>query len=497
VVILPEKSSCTLPYLEWELMDKTISITNVDDQENLPKGNKRIEIVRDEDYNLKAVLYFEERDFFRHKREAEAGTVVSTFAISGSDFEKIHHYTLESCYIDGWKTQTDYTTGKTLATANIGLQGLRTKTIDREPARLCEWCLNGPYDHIFSRVTDRKLLSTHIRNRLKKGEGELDSAEIPGESSSRGVDFLVVKTGSLQFMVGKVPTGFGPSWSSNVGIEYKKAWGPIPDESLREKIADVCSFVFGRQLLNIGYTLYDKENYVIETYAHSPIGNEAKSNCGKPDNPPIAIRSIPPNHRTEEVIAQLLPEYIQHREDFRLKEALWNLWISDQMPVGPNIPVLASALESIIKGWFASASSKSQGCFMSQSEFEELLKPEFSGIKNKLNSKLGEKEVSKIINTVIHSNSFGPTERYRAFFKEIKLNLTKLEDEAIRERHKFTHGDAIFDNENWALIAHRKAAFETLLNKVILRVLSYSEDFIDRSDSPWVTKQQLKNFTSL
>ena len=97
---------------------------------------------------------------------------------------------------------------------------------------------------------------------------------------------------------------------------------------------------------------------------------------------------------------------------------------------------------------------------------------------------------------MVHSNSFGPTERYRAFFKEIKLNLTKIEDEAIKERHKFTHGDAVFDNENWGLIARRVAAFETLLNKVILRVLSYSDDFFDRSNSPWKEHQQLQKFMS-
>ncbi|MCW3998737.1 MAG: hypothetical protein NWE93_00675 [Candidatus Bathyarchaeota archaeon] len=319
-----------------------------------------------------------------------------------------------------------------------------------------------------------------------------------GQRFERGGDFLFINTENAKFIIEKVPEGFGPNWSSNIGIEYKKAWGSIPDATLRAKICELCSFVFGRQLLNIGYTAYDEKNYVIESYARSPWGNIAKSSCKKVDKTPIFMLSIPqgPIPCAEMVIAQLLPEYIKYREVFRLKEALWNLWISNQMPIGPNIPVLASALESIIKGWFTSVRSESQGCFISNSDYQKMIEPEVSAIKAKLEAQLKEKEAKKIISTIVNSNSFGHTERYRSFFQEIKLSLTDVEDEAIRERHKFVHGGAIFDNEDWTLISRRAVAFEKLVCKVILRVLSYSGEFIDKPAMTWGYNENLKNLTS-
>jgi hypothetical protein len=236
--------------------------------------------------------------------------------------------------------------------------------------------------------------------------------------------------------------------------------------------------------------MYDKNGSTVEAYARSPWWDLAKSFCKKSDSPPITIHSIPPSGRAEEVISQLLPKYYELREQLRLKEALMNLWVSREMPIGPNIPILAASLESIIKGWFKSRTSKSQGCYMDQASFEILVKSEIDAIQKELDShfKTDGDKTKKIINTMLGSNSFGPTERYRNFFKEVGLELTQLEEDAIKERHKFIHGDAIFDKENWRQVSQRGRTIETLLNKVILKLLSYSGEYIDRSITPWESK---------
>ncbi len=42
------------------MLNKPISITNVEDNQNLPKERKKITIERDEDYNLKSTIEFED-----------------------------------------------------------------------------------------------------------------------------------------------------------------------------------------------------------------------------------------------------------------------------------------------------------------------------------------------------------------------------------------------------------------------------------------------------
>ena len=61
--------------------------------------------------------------------------------------------------------------------------------------------------------------------------------------------------------------------------------------------------------------------------------------------------------------------------------------------------------------------------------------------------------------------------------------------EAINERHKFVHGRIIFDETDWKRVIQHVNTFETLLHKILLKVLGYSGTFIDRSVLGWNDKQ--------
>ena len=180
------------PHLEWEFMNKPISITTVNEHESLPKGQKKIVIDRDEDYNLRAVLHFKDTDFmFASKSTDVPGSYIDTFEITGSDYINYHFYTLESSYIRSVQRRMDNVENEFLGTARLGFHGLRMKTNNKnEVTHLTEWCLSGPRDHVFSRVTDRKVSKTFTRERLESKDKKFESVEISRESSGGGVTFL-------------------------------------------------------------------------------------------------------------------------------------------------------------------------------------------------------------------------------------------------------------------------------------------------------------------
>ncbi|HVP41168.1 MAG TPA: hypothetical protein VMS95_04380 [Candidatus Krumholzibacteriaceae bacterium] len=165
-------------------------------------------------------------------------------------------------------------------TSTLDFQGLKIKhNNENEGTRLTKWFLNGPKTRVFRRVTERKVQGRFVRERLGSNEEKIDTIEIPIDSSSGGGgDFLLIKAFDFQFVVAKVPKKYGPSWSSNICIEYQKAWGRIPEMEETEKIEELCSFIFGTQLLSVGYTLYDKNESVVEEYAISPWGKK-RSRC--------------------------------------------------------------------------------------------------------------------------------------------------------------------------------------------------------------------------
>ena len=76
-----------------------------------------------------------------------------------------------------------------------------------------------------------------------------------------------------------------------------------------------------------------------------------------------------------------------------------------------------------------------------------------------------------------------------ACFEEINLPIDDHEWEAIEERHKFVHGRILFDKTDWERVVQHVNTFETLLHKILLKLLGYSGTFIDRSVPGWKDKQ--------
>jgi len=475
------------PYLEWEVLREPITISKVDDRTELPKGKKKIVINRDEDYNLKATLHFKDSTYRGDSRSSSviAGGFPETFDIHGSQFDLVH-YTLESCLIVSTTIHQKAEDPEISGTAKLHLNRLKVGYgNENEGTHLTEWYLNGPKDSVFRRVTNRKVSRSFFRTRLASGKDKIDSIETSATDSSTGADFLRIKARDLQFLVTRVPNGIGPSWSSNIGIEYRKAWGRIPDVSEREKIEELCSFIFGRHLLSVGYTTYDQNEKLVERYARSPWAKKARSYCSKHDEPPVRI-NIFPHGKAEDTISQLFPTYCEKREPLCLTEALWHYWISRDMPIGTNLPILATAIESIMYGWYKYTESKSHGVYMKKEEFESLLENEIEAIKGKFENK---PYGGRIIENIRRAYNFGITERYRIFFEEINLPIDSHEWEAIKERHKFAHGRIIFGRADWKRVTQHVNTLETLLHKIVLKLLGYSGTFIDRSVPGWKDKE--------
>jgi len=477
------------PWLEWEVLREPITIPNVDDAEELPEGKKKIVINRDEHYNLQSVLSMKGAyDLFKKEsKNTVPGSFIDFFEISGSNKLWETQYTLESCYI----ARTHISQGadeEPLCETNLGVQGLKVKhKMESEGESLTEWYINGPRDNfVFRNLTERKILSKIFRERsVLRGE-KIHSIEVSrGDTKSISFDFLRIRAGDLQFLITKVPVGLGPDWSSNIGIEYRKGWGGIPSSEDREKISELCSFICGRQLLLVGYTIYDKDYMLVEEYACNPWGGHPESLCSQPDHPPIRINMASSQGKAEDLISQLLPKYFELRDSYHLKDALWLYWITREMAAGTNLPLLAAAVEAIMNGWFNSTQTRSHGVYMEKAHFDSLLRDEMTAIKEKLEAEMYR---DKVIKRLQDAYQMGVTDRFQFFFEEIVLAVNGNEWEAINARHDIAHGRLATKDKAWEMVQNTNA-YETLLNKIILKLLGYSGDYINRSSISWRDEQ--------
>ena len=156
------------------------------------------------------------------------------------------------------------------------------------------------------------------------------------------------------------------------------------------------------------------------------------------------------------------------------------------MPLEPNLPMLAAAVETIMNGWFRHTKSKSRGVFMTKTKFENVLREEIASTKSKLKE---EKEGDKIIKNILKAYVMGVTDRFPVFFDEINLVVGEHEWNAIKRRHVFAHGGIEFDKTEWKPLIRQVQTYETLFHKIILKLLGYSGGYIDRSIVGWKDKQ--------
>ena len=93
-----------------------------------------------------------------------------------------------------------------------------------------------------------------------------------------GTGFAFVQTKELSLLVQHTPN-LGPSWSKCLSIEYRPAWGGIPEDRDREAIGALVGFLSGRELINLGHTRFDAEGKQISQVALSPRKDNLVSMC--------------------------------------------------------------------------------------------------------------------------------------------------------------------------------------------------------------------------
>ena len=248
----------------------------------------------------------------------------------------------------------------------------------------------------------------------------------------------------------------------------------------------MCSFVFGRQLLFVGYTLYDQDCKIVEEYVCDSWTNDSQSLCLKSDNAPTRINKPASRENAENLISQLLPRYSELRDPLHIKDALWLYWIARDMPAETNLPLLAAAVEAMMNGWFKSKKSKSQGTYMEKDKFEELLGDEMNNLEIKLES---EPYGDRLMNRLHNANQIGVMDQFRFFFNEIDLHIDENEWNAINARHAVAHGRIASKQKEWEQMIQHTSTYETLIHKILLRLLGYSGSYIDRSVLGWKDKQ--------
>ncbi|AKB22008.1 hypothetical protein [Methanosarcina sp. WH1] len=510
--------------LEWEVLQEPIIIDRIKPNKYIPKNSVNIVIERNDSYQITATLTAiqenvllakKDIEYYNHFYNESPGSCLEPFNIKGKD-QNGSRVELRNCFVTKINSQVKCDSPEKIVTLHIIIDEIKVeKNNDSEVSYLSEWYLNGPrrirypkrtvrFPENGSEKVSRKRVDVDILHddALKLCFENFERSSIPQMSC----DYALIELDNMKFIIAEVPNNFVPIWSKKICIEYRKEFGPIPDDETREAISEIVSFALGTQLLNVGFTEYTLDGQILTSLAESSWERAySRFTCENIQLSPVKLGtrgSINNQEQIEELISGLVPKYLDLRDKLNLRDALWRYWISINMPIGTNLPVLSSALEIIMKAWFDSENSRSKGFYLSKKEFNKLIKESLKNIEQKFDEYIENKieklepdkkdsleihEIIELKNTIIgkvrNSNKKSLTKQYQAFFQEIGLNIGSFESGALTARHPMAHGDKgnKGNNEEFEEMRINTYAYQTLFHRVFLKILGYEGKYVDRS----------------
>ncbi|MEE4566839.1 hypothetical protein V2U94_04280 [Paenibacillus polymyxa] len=469
-----------LSFIEWEDLQQNEHLIRgefyIDGklQENL----KTISISRGGSYKLQGKLICVGELDLNVGDEQVAGSIANPHRIEVRS-EEMCRYILFPCYFGG--KQRSFNVNDNMTKLEIDIITFQVDKLFSEdnPYQLTEWYINGPLDLQFSRSTEIESSQKYTINRNDYQQNI--EFEIPGYSKM-SFDYVLVNLPNYKFIIKYVPKDYDPDWSHKIGIEYRKEFGLIPDEDEREAIAEIVSFIFGRHLLNTGYTTYDEKNFIIKQRSINPWGNNQEHICSNASHSPMEID----RENIENILNYLVPQYLKSRDSYNLSNVLWRYWIADDLPLGTNLPLFANGIEILSAAWFSTNNSKTKGVYIEKKKFDKLMSENFEKIQNSLE---GIEYADRILNRIKNSYNMGANEKLDFFFNEIDLPVGEVEKKAIRERNRMIYSSYTNDDDDKSILLSKYTkVYRTFFHRVILKILKYENMYIDYSVSGFPNK---------
>jgi hypothetical protein len=474
--------------LEWESAAEPIVLEYVEfPAPPFVAGMRKLTIQRDEQFRLSLLAegFLANRDELMVRRAARdeipAGTFKdldeATFEVHGGQCSltaALHHMPDTTFASDDPRIRFQqrgcvYRFARTWSRKFVPNDG-REPTLEAlgPPLWRSDWFVNGPHDPVCMRWTSRRREMVFCRER------EFSNArttELP--QGGNGRDHFVVDAGAVRFALCQVPKDVASEWCRPTCIEFRT---PIPDTETRTAVWEIVSFVLGRRLIPIGSTLFDESGWPIEEEAVNPIsGDGLRELCADGDLPPVPLRIASAD--VEGVLAKLVPRYLELRDSMELRNALWGYWSASEAATPIDLAIFRASVEALKKGWHAASGGRSDGNYMSKTSFDEMSGDALALIEERLGKESGAKEV---MNNLRRAYRMSGNEEVRAFFAKIGLQLSPVEEAAMRAANVPAHGTMTPGSKIRDYVVHGRA-YRTLFARTFLRLLGYDGPYLDRT----------------
>lgn len=433
-------------------------------------------ISRDEHYKIKIACT---RINSRHTREDSqqrqtksyvAGHEVDSGKIVVKPFGDDYCIELAPCYYLGKEENLDKTDYK------LSCYHVKCKYIEKETKVLKEWILNGGQSGL--QFCDNKRIQYTVKSSIVGVYGDIDFPinEERLEQESYGT-FIHLKYQDTAFDISFVGSNYGPEWSNNISISYFEEYGRIPSENERIIIRSYLSFFMGRKLFYIGNSTYDEKGDLLGFEMDSPntYGFEIERICGNGGNPPISDRYEEIDSYFESV-QKYIDCYASLYGKLDFESFFTSYWYTKNLAKPYDLPILASALQGLMKKWYEQVEDNPETVRMNKNEFNKRIKL----LRDKVAEAFEGTELAKRMQYSLEDiNRMSISEQLSNFFEKIGITIGKMEKKALQARNIAAHGSIRTANGNYTELITLSRVYDCIIVRVILSLLGYEGKYVD------------------
>jgi len=351
------------------------------------------------------------------------------------------------------------------------------------------WYLNGfGEEGPFCRFSEKEFKTT-LKLKIDNIEKEIERPAFGNTS----IDCMRLLINNKTFVFGAA----NKASSKDVPCSYLRfSKENVPSKEELEAIENTLSYIFGKMFLFVGSSKYSSDWRLIERSFQDPYlyGTSLEKILKLPKYEPFIINRIKMGD-SETVINQMLGNYFELAKAFPLNEVVEAINMYRLFPLDLEIMPLSLALDMLKNAWFKSDKSTSKGKHLADNRYELVLQKYLIQIEEDLKAifKLNANETAPtemtpdtstpIINRIKGANNLSNNERIQVFFNELGLKISDVEARALQTRNIVVHGATKERNDQQ--FVDNVHIYYTLLNKVLLKLLSYDGLYLDYGTHGW------------
>ena len=479
-----------LNWLEWGAIETPVELEIID-HGILPKNINTIEISRDKNLELTAIgKGFGEFSFEAIYGELRAGepieTTKETLAKSKIwGLAKLKGLIIERFQNKGRALSID---DSTPLFVEIFVDEIEFLSSNFCPLKHIEWIINFNIDDYRLNGQTRREYSTYLKRK------RFDEDWIEVELSSNGkasfdyfkCDFFINADKRINLIAGYVPDSVATKTVKPGFLEFEETDNSyLPTESERQKILAALSFVLGRNLTSVGYTVLGEGD---KRCSSKTFWTDAKNFIsGNPNKPPSPL-DFPEldNWLNDKYLSLMIGKIVSKMNEIDIEYPLYLLWIGWNAPMDIQAFYLEAAIESL-RDSYLNSTIQSSGSLIRKSiwkdKFDKPLMDLLGQIQNQPDLYLNSEECKNldiIRNKIKNLNQKSSNMKYSSFFEALNLSIGPVELEALKERNRPAHGYRYRTSEYHKLSMSIEALY-SLFARLVLRITEASNFYIDYS----------------